>query len=782
MKNLPRNLIIVVGVAAVLSVALILAACTTPAPVIVKETVIVEKPVEKIVEKPVEKIVEKIVVATPAPAPAVGAMRDLTTTEKSPVTPFLVEWQKAGHSDIKAVAFNYWVASGSVPADCAKCHTSEGYREFLTAGKIEKPIANGGSLVDCVACHNSGTVNKTSVKFPSGITLKSRGGEARCMECHSGRESTISVNNVISNTFKLTDADADMVVKPLIVTDAAGKTVTTTFGFRNIHYFAAAATQYGTLVKGGYEYKGQLYDGKFEHPAPYDTCTGCHNSHSLELEVKECATCHAGVTKAEDFAKVRMAGSLEDYDGDGNVKEGIGEELTGLQEKLFAALTAYAKEVSKADIGYDAASYPYFFADKNADGKLSTGEGPYAAWSPRLLKAAYNYQVARKDPGKLAHNAKYVIQLMYDSITDLNTKLATKVDIAKAVRNDAGHFDGTTMAFRDWDAEGAVPAGCAKCHSADGLPEFLESNGTVAVTAAGAVVTTGVGEQPTANGFACTTCHSDLTKYAVRSVVNVPFPSGKSLTFSKEKDDKGALKPVAANLCLECHQGRQSTAAVNIKIKGLDEDKVDAKAAFANVHYFAAGATLFGDAAQVAYQYDGKKYVGQFAHAPGFDTCTSCHSTHELGLKMDKCVTCHVGAKTAQEIRFSDKDYDGDKDVKEGRAAEITALEAKLYTAIVDYSKTITQSSIIYSDSAYPYFFKDTNGDGKADEKEAVNANSWRDWTPRLLRAAYNFQYIQKDPGAFAHNPKYAVQILYDALEDLGKKVKVDMTGLVRPE
>ena len=50
-------------------------------------------------------------------------------------------------------------------------------------------------------------------------------------------------------------------------------------------------------------------------------------------------------------------------------------------------------------------------------GKLSSGEGPYAAWTPRRpLKAAYNYQVASKDPGKLAHNAKYVIQLMYDSM------------------------------------------------------------------------------------------------------------------------------------------------------------------------------------------------------------------------------------------------------------------------------------------------------------------------------------------------------------------------------
>ena len=81
MKSLPKNLVVAGGVAAVLLVALILTSCSTPTPVTVKETVVVEKPVEKIVEKPVEKIVEKTVVVektvekviTATVAPAVAA-------------------------------------------------------------------------------------------------------------------------------------------------------------------------------------------------------------------------------------------------------------------------------------------------------------------------------------------------------------------------------------------------------------------------------------------------------------------------------------------------------------------------------------------------------------------------------------------------------------------------------------------------------------------------------------------------------------------------------------
>jgi hypothetical protein len=723
--------------------------------------------------------------ATPTPAPK----PTVVVNTAAPTVPGLTEWQGSGHADAKAMAFRDWDETDpqAVPVTCAKCHSSGGYQDFLgvdgsAAGKVDKPAAVN-TVIDCVACHNAGTIHKTSVKFPSGVELTNLGDESRCMECHQGRESKLSVDKQITDTFKLTEKDWDTVVKPQVTKDSAGKTVTTTFGFRNVHYFAAAATQYGTLAKGGYEYDGQSYDGKFEHPEPYNTCIGCHNSHTLQLDVKECAVCHTGVKTAEDLAKIRMNGSLVDYNGNGDAKEGIEAEMAGLQAKLLTAIQAYAKEVAKADIAYNAEAYPYWFADANGNGKADEGEKSYSTWTPRLLKAAYNYQVATKDPGNFAHNAKYVMQLQHDSIADLNTKIAKPVDITKAVRNDVGHFDGTAMAFRDWDGEGAVPAGCAKCHSATGLPEFIVNGGTVAVDGKGNVVTTGVTEQEPANGFACTTCHNDLTKFTLYPVKGVPFPSGKTVSFS-EKDDKGAYKDaVAANLCLECHQGRQSTQSVNARIGATKDDELPkTPLTFANVHYFAAGASLFGNDAQVAYQYPDKQYAGRNMHAPGFQTCTDCHSAHELTLNADKCATCHQGVKSVEEIRITKDDLDGDKDVKEGVAGELKTMEDKLYAAIQAYAKDVIKTPIAYTADSNPYFFIDTNGNGKVDADEAKSANRYPNFTPRLLRAAYTYQYTQKDPGLFAHNPKYGAQILYDALEDLGKGgVKVDMTGLVRP-
>ncbi len=712
---------------------------------------------------------------TPKPAPAVNTV--------SPTVPFLEVWQKSGHADAKAEAFRHWDQAGEVEVGCAKCHSSGGFEDFLgadgsAAGKVDKPAANN-TVIDCVACHNKAAAQHDTVTFPSGITLTGLGAEARCMECHQGRESTVSVNNQITGTFKLDPVkDLDTVVKP-VVTTTNGKTVTSTFGFRNVHYFAAAATQYGTLVKGGYEYDGQSYDGKFQHPAPFNTCMGCHDQHATQLNIDQCGTCHQGVKTVEDLAKIRMNGSLVDYNGNGDVKEGIQAEYAGVQAMLLTAIKAYAKEVAKVDIGYDANTYPYFFADANANGKLDQGEKSYSTWTPRLLKAAYNYQVAGKDPGAFAHNAKYIIQLMHDSIADLNTKIAKPVDLAKAVRNDVGHFDGTSMAFRDWDAEGEVPAGCAKCHSATGLPEFIHNNGTVAVTSSGSVQTVGTTAAEPANGLACSTCHNDLEKYTLYPVKGVPFPSGKTVSFSA-KDDKGAYTdPVPANLCLECHQGRASTQSVNLSLGNAEADKTPEKGLrFQNVHYFAAGASLFGNDAQGAYQYTGKDYVGRHMHPAPFDNCTGCHNTHELGLQFDKCVTCHAGVKSPEEIRMTAADLDGDKDTKEGAQGEITTLQEKLYAGIQDYAKNVAKAAIVYDANAYPYFYEDLNGNGKVDKDEPAYSK----FTPRLLKAAYNYQYSQKDPGLYAHNLAYAAQFMYDSLEDLkAGGAKVDLTGLTRP-
>lgn len=719
-------------------------------------------------------IVGGVILAACGGGPSTAA----TTTPAEIVlnVPFKDVFLASGHANATDEPFTHWNEDGAVPVACAKCHTSAGYQEFVSTGKVSEEIKAPAGTLNCDTCHNAAAMALRSVTFPSGKVVEtSEEGEARCMTCHQGRESKVSVDKQINETFKVTDVDE--VVKP--IKDADGKDVA--FGFRNVHYFAAGATLYGSQAQMGYEYDGKAYDPKFRHVPEFDTCIACHDQHATQVRVDACAACHQDVKTVEDLKNNRENGSLEDYNGNGDTQEGIYYELKGLQDTLYGSIQAYAKEVAGTPIVYDPAAHPYWFTDADGDGAADQKDGAnvaYSAWTARLLKAAYNYQVSAKDPGAFAHNAKYIIDLVYDSIDDLNGKISTPVDMTKLHRNDSGHFAGNTEPFRHWDEEGEVPAGCAKCHSAGGLPEYHENNGTLVVTKSGVQIT-GVVAQPPANGFMCTTCHDAANWPARHAKVNVPFPSGVSLSFSTEKDADGNLLPVDANLCIECHQGRESTVTVNNYLGDRPVDTADPKISFRNVHYFAAGATLFGDAAKGAYQYTGQTYVGQNTVHP-LNKCTDCHDVHELGVKVDACKGCHTnvtGVQDLEKIRFASDttDWNGNGDVTEGMAVEIDGLRQTLYASIQAYAEK-AGTPIVYDANAYPYWFVDMDKDGKADvgDKGPVGYNAW---TPRLLKAAYDYQYSIKDPGAFTHNPKYVLQFLFDSIKDVGGSV----AGFTRP-
>jgi hypothetical protein len=672
--------------------------------------------------------------------------------------PFEQAWVGSGHADATAEAFRHWDADSpqEVPTSCAKCHTPTGYMDFLgadgsAAGVVDnaQPVSNG---ITCIACHNDAAVALTTVTFPSGAVVENLGPEARCMVCHQGRASGSTVDQAIA-TNALTDTL---------------DTVSADLSFINLHYFAAAATQYGSVAAGGYQYAGNSYDGKFNHAGDINTCIGCHDQHTLEIKVETCKECHTNVSTAEDLVNIRMNGSLVDYDGDGNVTEGIAGEISGLQDMLLQAIQSYGKEVAGSSIVYDPATYPYFFIDTNdngtADAEELTTDNAYASWTARLVKATYNYQLSIKDPGAFAHNAKYVIELLYDSIADLNTQLSTPVDLSMAHRIDAGHFAATEMAFRDWDSAGEIPATCSKCHSATGLPLFIHEAAASSDGVTGVTIS-----QPVSQGFACSTCH-DLANFpATYAVSAVKFPSGAVITFP----EAGA----AANLCMLCHQGRESTVSVNRAIGDIPDDTVSADLRFRNPHYFGAGATLWGTEAQGAYEYTGNTYLGHHAHVDAGQTCITCHDMHALTVNTALCAGCHPGNTGPQTIRMGTTDYDGDGNTTEGMADEVSTMEEALYAALQNYATTTAGSPIVYDAASYPYFFIDTNANGVADPDEATSSNAYASWTPRLLRAAYNYQWVQKDPGAFAHNGKYILQILYDSISDLGG----DVTGMTRP-
>lgn len=333
--------------------------------------------------------------------------------------PFVHEWAASPHARMTDEAFTHWNDEGEIRVPCARCHSTPGFRDYIGADGTPPGLdgpAPVGTVISCVACHNAVTMEMDSVVFPSGAEIENVGDDARCMTCHQGRESTVSVNE------KLGD-------KPEDTPDEAIR-------FINIHYRAAGATRHGTEAKGGYEYEGHDYVGFYTHDVDYQRCADCHQQHTVKIKVDECGSCHKKprIESKDDLHTIRKL--KEDFDGDGDVKEGIQEEIATLHDAVYQALQAYAAEVSGKALVYDAHAYPYFFNDNNANMKVDAGEAiypnQYRSWTPRLLRSAYNYQYVAKDPGAYAHNPAYVIQLLHDSLESLGEKVP--VDMEGMVR------------------------------------------------------------------------------------------------------------------------------------------------------------------------------------------------------------------------------------------------------------------------------------------------------------------------------------------------------------
>ena len=156
----------------------------------------------------------------------------------------------------------------------------------------------------------------------------------------------------------------------------------------------------------------------------------------------------------------------------------------------------------------------------------------------------------------------------------------------------SGHNDAEAMAFNDWnDADPKeVPVTCAKCHTTMGYQDFLGADGSEA----------GKVDKPVpapAGTIQCVACHND----AAATQDSVTFPSGLTVEHTG-----------VTSRCMNCHQGRASKKTVDdtlAKYNPTDLDTVpaaikndqgkDTPLGFINIHYFAAGATLYGTQSRI---------------------------------------------------------------------------------------------------------------------------------------------------------------------------------------
>jgi hypothetical protein len=320
------------------------------------------------------------------------------------------------------------------------------------------------------------------------------------------------------------------------------------------------------------------------------------------------------------------------------------------------------------------------------------------------------------------------------------------------------HADYRSPSFTHWNEDGEVPPACAACHSETGMLDWLGADGSAPFTV----------EHPgTINTvIGCASCHVSEAE----ALDTVPFPSGVTLT---------GLGTSAT--CTMCHQGRASTDRVLSATEGMDLDTVVPDLGFINVHYGVAAAVMHGAEVRGGFQYPGLAYAGRYTHVPSANTCVACHEPHTTEVDTEGCIACHQGVNEITAIRTRHADFDGDGVTSGGIRSEIAGLHAILGEAIQTYAREVVDAPIGYAPGGFPYFFNDTDGDGTISPEEAAFPNRYASWTPRLLMAAYNYQVVAKDGGAWVHNPTYALQLLHDSIVSLGERVELGQAGLTRP-
>lgn len=364
-------------------------------------------------------------------------------------------WADSAHGGVANLPFADEDFKGN--ASCIRCHTSTGYSNFVKSGWVVPTTTwatagdNGREVLTCRTCHNNDSFSlKSAVAFtaPYAIpaTYPNVGESNLCIACHSGRANESDINtvaNFANASFKNSHYKAGAGVMYLKVGFQNFTTATTpasstyTYGASYTMYYGSGSTPAGNVSSthrklGTTFINGDSHNAAFFVPGVADAngpCVTCHynvsgvtkrvaTGHSQLIDVNAanqlCINCHAaevGVNKL-DSDTVASAANLEEF-------------LAGQKQYEINALKIIEDLLFAKNIEYDGLAYPYFFkkglahtsANAFKDWTLGTGDQKYGK---RLMGAAYNLNLLKRDGGSYAHGRTYTRRLIFDSIDFLD--------------------------------------------------------------------------------------------------------------------------------------------------------------------------------------------------------------------------------------------------------------------------------------------------------------------------------------------------------------------------
>ncbi|QWV96436.1 cytochrome C [Geomonas nitrogeniifigens] len=288
-----------------------------------------------------------------------------------------------------------------------------------------------------------------------------------------------------------------------------------------------------------------------------------------------------------------------------------------------------------------------------------------------------------------------------------------------AVRQQWARSAHAAVADAPWKGEDfKTKAGCVQCHTTTGFVAWSSAK----ITAAW-----GSAADKTKEVLSCVGCHSDISNGILRSVTPVrPYA-----------EDPGYQYPNLgkSNICLGCHSGTNNGQSIAVR---RDNFADFGNLKFIDPHFMAVGGTSY---AKGGYHFPGRSYSGESTHtrlglSDANGPCVACHKNAGNGHTfvtgaLPVCAGCHGSSLSEAGLAAE-------------RAAFLNGLEIlKAQLAAKGFGTTSPTAG-----------FSTTNwGSGEN------GANT--------MGAAFNYVLLASEPGAYAHNPMYAQQLLLDSLDYL---------------
>jgi predicted CXXCH cytochrome family protein len=653
---------------------------------------------------------------------------------------------------------------------CATCH-----------GPTAELNASGNMSVTCTACHGASSADPTH----TATIVAAANASPLCNNCHSGDH--LGLGKAITEKVAASKHD--------ITTSGHSGSCGRCHTQEGYLAFDAGTESYGAVSTTAYNGTTNV------------SCAACHDPHTSALRVPRgwnvgsaqynlCTSCHnltdasgtpiaSGLTVSGQATLPKQQHSKDWFR---NIASTHYDLTTTGVGSASTVIEGYAVRKNSATACTDCHGHELYTNTGGVSGAVPTAGTIHTDWA----------QSAHAGGLLTAKKALYATQGYSRTTTNAAAIMAVGVDGTSGPAWE--HYDWDKTYKADGSDAGTDPdddrAQCQRCHTSTGISNFLTNPAAYnpinndfshlvgwVGTPGTKSVTTGSKQNEL---LYCWGCHKSVETGELRN------PGAITETYAAATTGSPTATVTypdinQSNVCMGCHLGREVGQNV---ANDIDADGVRG---FINSHYLTAGATIFNES--------GYEFAGQDYSSYGYHKNVGMNDAFGTGTA-GPCVTCHMtgsGSHSFKALNASGAPATTECSKCHGGLTNtvLTASEEEFALAMDQLKAALAAKRIMFS-TANPYFFYDANNNGVLDAfNEDVNGNltldagedldqdgvidtsettiaftnwagvyglaKWRD----VMGAAFNYNLLEHDPGAFAHNHQYGLKLIADSIDFL---------------